>query len=167
IVFRYTVSNTGTGTERNVRIEEKLPEGLATDDGKNAIAMDVGDLPEGASKDVTVRVKAARGGTFGGEAVAGGGGKEVVSERVVTVVKAPKLEVSLRGPGSEYINKRATFVASVKNVGDAPARRTVVKIDAGGRADVLAAATSEEKSGGSFDKDANAPTGTISRSAAH
>jgi len=166
IPFRYIVSNTGVGTERNVRIEQKLPEGLTTEDGKNVVAVVVGDLPEGTSKDVTGRVKAVRGGTFGGEAVARGGGKEVVSERVVTVVKAPKLEVSLRGPGSEYINKRATFVASVKNVGDAPARRTVMKIDAGGRADVLAAATSEEKSGGSFDKDSAAPPGTISRSGA-
>ena len=169
IAIKYLVSNVGTGTERNVRIEEKLPDGLTTEDGRNSVAVDVGDLPEGKTKEVTVRVKAARAGTFTSEAVARGGGKEVISDRIAVAVHQPKLEVTLRGPGSEYLNKRSTYEAIVKNVGDAPARHVSVKLDTAGRAQIVSAATPEEKSGGSFDnKDStpdNRPAGTISRSA--
>src|SRR5437870_4649203 len=129
IAVKYMVSNIGSGTERNVRIEEKLPEGLTTEDGRNAVAVDVGDLPEGKTKEVTVRLKAAHAGTFSSEAVARGGGKEVVSDKVAVVVHQPKLEVTLRGPTSEYLNKRSIYSATVKNLGDAPARHVTVRLD--------------------------------------
>src|SRR5439155_287657 len=149
----------------------KLPDGLTTEDGRNAVAVDVGDLPEGKTKEVTVRVKAAHAGTFTSEATARGGGKEVVSDRVAIAVRQPKLEVTLRGPSSEYLNKRSTYEAIVKNLGDAPARHVTVRLDTAGRAQLLSAATPEEKSGGSFDNkdtvsDTNRPAGAISRSAA-
>jgi uncharacterized repeat protein (TIGR01451 family) len=175
VAVKYLVSNIGTGTERNVRIEEKLPDGLTTEDGRNTVAVDVGDLPEGKTKEVTVRVKAAHAGTFTSEAVArGAGGKEVISDKIDIAVRQPKLEVTLRGPSSEYLNKRSTYSAIVKNLGDAPARHVTVRLDTAGRAQLVSAATAEEKSGGSFDnKDTlvenradNRPPGTISRSAA-
>jgi len=171
IAVKYLVSNVGTGTERNVRIEEKLPDGLTTEDGRNAVAVDVGDLPEGKTKEVTVRVKAAHAGIFTSEAVARGGGKEVTSDKVAIAVRQPKLEVTLRGPSSEYLNKRSTYQAIVKNLGDAPARHVTVRLDTAGRALLLSAATPEEKSAGNSDNkdstpDTNRPAGTISRDAA-
>ena len=171
IAVKYMVSNIGSGTERNVRIEEKLPEGLTTEDGRNAVAVDIGDLPEGKTKEVTVRLKAAHAGTFTSEAIARGGGKEVVSDKIALAVHQPKLEITLRGPSTEYLNKRSTYQATVKNLGDAPARHVTVRLDTAGRAQLMSAATPEEKSGGNFDNedtvaDANRPPGTISRSAA-
>jgi len=171
VAIKYAVSNVGTGTERNVRIEEKLPEGLTTEDGRNAVAVDVGDLPEGKTKEVTVRVKAAHAGTFTSEAVARGGGKEVISDKVAIAVRQPKLEVTLRGPGNEFLNKRSTYQAIVKNLGDAPARHVMVRLDTAGRAQLVSAATPEEKTAGNSDNkdtppDANRPAGAISRSAA-
>src|SRR4051812_7907702 len=151
VAVKYMVSNIGTGTERNVRIEEKLPDGLTTEDGRNAVAVDVGDLPEGKTKEVTVRVKAAHAGSFTSEAVARGGGKEVLSDKIAIAVRQPKLEVILRGPGAEYLNKRSNYEAIVKNIGDAPARHVNVRLDTAGRAQLLSAVTAEEKSGGSFD----------------
>jgi len=173
IAVKYLVSNIGTGTERNVRIEEKLPDGLTTEDGRNAVAVDVGDLPEGKTKEVTVRVKAAHAGSFTSEAVARGGGKEVISDKLAITVRQPKLEVTLRGPNSEYLNKRSTYEAIVKNIGDAPARHVNVRLDTAGRAQLMSAVTTEEKTGGSFEnKDTpaetrvdNRPAGTISRTA--
>jgi uncharacterized repeat protein (TIGR01451 family) len=162
LVFRYTVSNVGTGAERNIRIEENLPEGLTTEDGKSVIAVDVGELAEGQSKEIPVRVKAAKAGRYQSNAVVRGGGtKEVTSEPVEVTVRQPKLEVAISGLASEYINKQSRYQVTVKNVGDAPARRTIARLDAGGRAELVTAATPEEKTGGSFDP--NAPNGTISR----
>src|SRR6185295_2697326 len=97
-------------------------------------------------------------------------GKEVISDKIAVAVHQPKLEVTLRGPGSEYLNKRSTYEAIVKNIGDAPARHVSVRLDTAGRAQLMSASTIEEKTGGSFDnKDTppdNRPAGTISRSAA-
>jgi uncharacterized repeat protein (TIGR01451 family) len=173
VVVKYTVSNIGTGTERNVRIEEKLPEGLTTEDGRNSVAVDVGDLAEGKSKEFPVRLKAARAGTFSSEASVRGGGKKVVSDKVDIIVHQPKLEVTLQGSSSEYLNKRSIYRAIVKNVGDASARHVMVRLDSGGRAEMVSAAPAEgvyEKPGDAVHDVINdinrtpAPAGTISRS---
>jgi len=172
VIVKYTVSNIGTGTERNVRIEEKLPEGLTTEDGRNSVAVDVGDLAEGKSKEFPVRLKAARAGTFTSEATARGGGKQVVSEKVGVTVHQPKLEVTLQGSSSEYLNKRSTYRAIVKNTGDAPARHVIVRLDSAGRAEMVSAAPAEgvyEKPRDAVhdvinDINRTAPAGTISRS---
>src|SRR5258706_5771101 len=39
IRYRYVVSNPGTGTEHDVTIEDALPEGLTTDDGKSLVSL--------------------------------------------------------------------------------------------------------------------------------
>jgi hypothetical protein len=43
IRYRYVISNVGTGTEKDLTIEDALPEGLATDDGKQTVSLRVGD----------------------------------------------------------------------------------------------------------------------------
>jgi uncharacterized repeat protein (TIGR01451 family) len=132
IRYRYVVSNTGTGTEHDVAIEDQLPEGVTTDEGKRTVSIRVGDLPQNASKEFTVRVKAAKTGQYASAAVARApGGSEARSEEVSTLVRQPKLDVVVNGPEKEYINKTATYTVTVKNNGDAPARRTVLGIDTG------------------------------------
>jgi uncharacterized repeat protein (TIGR01451 family) len=126
------VSNTGTGTEHGVTIEDQLPEGVTTDEGKRTVSINVGDLPQNASKEFTVRVKAAKTGQYASAAVARApGGGEAKSDEVSTMVHQPKLDVAVSGPEKEYINKTATYTVTVKNTGDAPARRTVLGIDTG------------------------------------
>jgi len=60
----------------------------------------------------------------------------VKSEEVSTLVRQPKLDVTVTGPEKEYINKTATYQVTVKNNGDAPARHAVLGIDAGSGATV-------------------------------
>jgi uncharacterized repeat protein (TIGR01451 family) len=137
IRYRYVVSNTGTGTEHDVTIEDALPEGVTTDDGRRAVSIRVGDVPQGQSKEFNVRVKAAKTGQYASAAVAKApGASEVRSEEVSTLVRQPKLDVAVSGPEKEYINKTATYTVTVKNNGDAPARRAVLGIDAGNGATV-------------------------------
>jgi len=59
------------------------------------------------------------------------GGSDARSEEVSTMVHQPKLDVVVNGPEKEYINKTATYTVTVKNNGDAPARRTILGIDTG------------------------------------
>jgi uncharacterized repeat protein (TIGR01451 family) len=140
IRYRYVVSNTGTGTEKDVTVEDVLPEGVTTEDGKNTVSLRVGDLPQGASKELNVRVRPARTGQFASRAVAKApGGVEVRSDEVSTLVRQPALDVQLAGPPTEYINKTATYTVTVKNTGDAAARKATVGLDAAGSGQVLTA----------------------------
>ncbi|HEY7117246.1 MAG TPA: CARDB domain-containing protein, partial [Tepidisphaeraceae bacterium] len=68
---------------------------------------------------------------------------------VSTLVHQPKLDVAVNGPDREYINKTATYSVTVKNTGDAPARRTVLGLDAGDTGSVMTAAVGGE--GGAAD----------------
>jgi uncharacterized repeat protein (TIGR01451 family) len=137
IKYRYVVSNTGTGTEHDVTIEDALPEGVTTDEGKRTVSIRVGELPQNTSKEFNVRVKAAKTGQYASGAVARApGGGEAKSEEVSTLVRQPKLDVVVNGPEKEYINKTATYTVTVKNNGDAPARRTILGIDTGNGATV-------------------------------
>src|SRR6266581_1166805 len=95
--YQIKVTNLTNATLSGVIVREKLPTDFAITraepQGKvdgDIHAFDVGDLPEGKTKEVTVRVKAAHAGTFTSEAVAHGGGKEVVSDRVAIAVRQPK-----------------------------------------------------------------------------
>jgi uncharacterized repeat protein (TIGR01451 family) len=113
-----------------------LPEGLATVDGRKAVAIDVGSLPEGQSRDYTVRLKAATVGEYSGHAAAHGTGTEAQSPEVATIVRAPKLTVVLTGPDAEYVGKAAAYDLVVTNIGDAPARDATVTATADGGAEL-------------------------------
>lgn len=144
IVYKYVVSNVGTGTERGVTVEDKLAEGLATDDGKETVVWQAGDLPAGASRERQVRVKPAKTGRYASAAVARSpAGGEAKSPETATVVRAPALEVSVSGPASEYVNQTANYTVTVKNTGDAAARRAVLIIDPGGRGAVATISPAE------------------------
>jgi uncharacterized repeat protein (TIGR01451 family) len=141
IRYRYVVSNVGTGTERDVTIEDALPEGLTTEDGKKTVSLRIGDLAQSTSKEIIVRVKPAGTGQYASAAVARApGGVEIRSQEVSTTVHQPKLDVTVDGPATEYLNKTATYTVHVKNTGDAPARRTSLGIDAGGKGEVATVA---------------------------
>jgi uncharacterized repeat protein (TIGR01451 family) len=132
IRYRYVISNVGTGTERDVVIEEALPEGLVTSDGQKTVKIMVGDLPQSHSRSFEARVKSDKTGTFSSAAVARApGGAEVRSETVTTKVQQPKLDVTISGPATEYLNKTAVYEVTVKNVGPVAAPRTALAIDAG------------------------------------
>ena len=140
IEVRYVVSNVGVGTETEVRIDEPLPDGLATEDGKRAVVIAVGDLPQQQRREYRVRLRAARTGEFTSKASARGFGTAAQSSDVVTAVHAPKLTVAMTGPESEYVGKAAGYELTVTNVGDAAARNATVTAAADGGAQVQFAA---------------------------
>lgn len=143
IDYRYVVSNVGVGTETEVRIDEPLPDGLTTEDGKRAVAIAVGELPQQQQREFRVKVRAARTGEFTGKATARGFGTAAQSADVPTAVHAPKLTVAMTGPESEYVGKSAGYELTVTNVGDAAARNAAVTAGADGGAQVAFAASAD------------------------
>jgi uncharacterized repeat protein (TIGR01451 family) len=140
IDIRYVVANVGVGTETDVRIEETLPEGLATEDGQRTVRIQVGDLPQDQGREFKVRLRAARTGEYASRASARGYGTAAQSVEVVTAVHAPKLTIAATGPESEYVGKAAGYDITVTNVGDAAARNTYLTASADGGAQVAWAA---------------------------
>jgi uncharacterized repeat protein (TIGR01451 family) len=130
--YRYTVRNPGTGTAENVRLEATLPEGLVTPDGKPNISMPVGDLAEGQSREVTVDLKATRVGRYAMRATARGGELEARSDELTTLVREPVLAIDVEAPEAAFVNEEVTFRVTVRNTGDAPARRAVLRLSTGG-----------------------------------
>lgn len=132
IVYQYTVTNAGTGTAHNVVLQANLPEGLSTADGQQrTLSANVGDLGQGQSKNVQARLRAAQPGSFATQAVAHSDAGDAQSQQITTQVNAPRLEVSITGPREEYLGQQPlTYQVTVKNIGQAPASQTRLRLGA-------------------------------------
>lgn len=130
LVYRYTISNTGTGTAHNVVFQENLPDGLQTTDGQRSFSINVGDLGQGQSKSVVAKLRAARPGQFTTRATVNSDAGQVETQQIATNVMAPRLQVTVSGPREEYLGQPLSYQVTVKNVGDAPAADTRVRLGA-------------------------------------
>lgn len=125
--YTITVSNPGVGVARGVKVQQALPQGLTTTDGRNAVAVNVGDLAAGASKSYTVSVKAAKTGAYSTKAsTSAEGGLAGESAEVKTAVKQPVLAITKAGTQKLFAGQRATYEITVTNKGDWVARGTVL-----------------------------------------
>ncbi len=117
-----TVYNVGSAQACNVRITDKLPEGLVTKDGKTEIDIFVGNMAVGTSKTFTVDLKALRRGEFSNTACVTAD-RNCYSQSTATVkVVAPELQLSAYAPMDGYICTTVPYEITVMNVGDSPAR---------------------------------------------
>lgn len=126
IRYTFTVRNSGDGPATNVRITDQLPDGLALEGGGRDIAIDVGTLGAGESRDYTVDATATRTGSFPSTAtVTADGGLEAEASCTV-MVRQPVLTIAKTGPADSFTGRSVTYQITVTNTGDAPARNAVV-----------------------------------------
>ena len=130
IVYRYTVTNTGTGTAHNVVLREDLPEQLQSPDGGHAVAMNIGDLGQGQSKTIAVHLKALQPGNFTSRAKVTSDAGEAQADQVATQVLAPRLAVTIVSPKEQFAGEEIAYRIDVKNLGDAPAAHTRLRVGA-------------------------------------
>ncbi len=126
IPYTLVVTNKGDGPATNVKINDPLPEGLTTEDGKTSIVIDAGDLGAGQSKKFTVNVKATRPGKFDNKATATADRGLTAAATCSTVVRQPVLAVKKTGRNEQYVGRPVVFEITVTNTGDAPARDTIL-----------------------------------------
>ena len=139
-----TISNPGDHAADGVKVTAALGAGLEVARGGGAI--DVGTLPPGESREVSVSCVARAAGVHKCDVTAeGDGGLRAVGTATVSVVQ-PKLDLEVAGPKLRYLDRKAVYTVKVTNPGDAPATDVVVShlvptgfkfaaADAGGRFD--------------------------------
>ena len=127
INVRYTVTNSGSGTARDITVSETLPSNLQTKDGR-PVRFKLSQLGAGKSHTFNVKMKATKTGTYAGAANAKASGNLTAnSERTTIAVKEPKLSITMKGPSRGFLGRNTTYDITVKNTGDAVAKRTRIE----------------------------------------
>jgi uncharacterized repeat protein (TIGR01451 family) len=123
--FTLTVSNPGDGVAEQVKIHAVLSEGLEHARGSK-VDFDIGPLPAGESRNVTVLCTTRVGGfqrcQARAEAEGGLSGKDQASVNVIV----PRLHLQMTGPKLRYLERKALYTLKVTNPGDAPATNVTV-----------------------------------------
>jgi len=127
IPIRYVVTNPGSGTTHNVKIMDSLPDGMETANGEKKVAIDVGHLPKGASKEFTIRARAQRTGKFTNRATAMADDGLTANASATTTVRQPVLTITKTGPKKLYLGRNFTYEVTVANRGDAVSDNTVLQ----------------------------------------
>ncbi len=126
IPMQITVTNSGTGVARNVKVRDALPAGLATLDNRTSVELDAGTLGAGQSKNFTITTKASKTGTYTNKATAAADGNLTAeSNQTSTVVRQPALAITCKAPNQVFIGREATFEFTVRSTGDVACNATV------------------------------------------
>jgi uncharacterized repeat protein (TIGR01451 family) len=127
LAYKFTVTNTGSGQAKNVKVESVLPEGLLTQDGKAAVAFDAGTLSAGESKEFAFIAKAGKTGAYAIKASAKADeGLASEAAAINTTVKEPVLQIAKTGPEKSFIGQPVAYEITVTNKGDAIARNVSI-----------------------------------------
>ncbi|HJX11473.1 MAG TPA: DUF11 domain-containing protein, partial [Candidatus Binatia bacterium] len=128
IPVRYVVTNTGTGSVKDVKITESLPGGLRTTDGKNDLIFDAGTLMAGQSRQFSAELRATKTGKYISTAVATSTtGTRAESPPTATNVGLPVLSIKKTGMETQYIGRPITYEITLSNNSDVPAKNTILE----------------------------------------
>jgi hypothetical protein len=130
IEVRYVVTNSGSGTARNVLVRAPLPTGLATRTGATTVAKKFERLGPGETEEFTALLKASRTGSFTHSATAiGSDGLRAESIAFEILVLQPVLAISQTGGDTLVLGEDLQFEIVVENVGDGVAAGTWIEED--------------------------------------
>jgi uncharacterized repeat protein (TIGR01451 family) len=121
VPLKISLTNSGTGTARNVTLEDMLPEGVTTADGKPNIYLTLGDLVAGETKNVELPLRLTRAGKFDNTAVATADDGLRAEATASMSVHQAVLELEKSGPKQQYVGVPYTYEIKVTNMGDADA----------------------------------------------
>ena len=113
------VTNMGTGTARNVRLEEDVPPNMRHASGSTMLERDIGDLAPGETYKLDIEFTAVSAGKVSNvlRAIAQNAATNESTSQIEVV--SPKLQIGLEGPKLRYLERQATYTASITNTGSA------------------------------------------------
>ena len=115
------VANQGTGTARNVRLEEDVPQNMRHASGAQVLGLPVGDLAPGESQKYSIELTAVSAGKVSNLLRAIADNATSNESAAAIEVVSPKLQIALEGPKLRYLERQATYTASITNTGTAMA----------------------------------------------
>lgn len=122
-LYRFTLSNPGTGVAENVKIELFPPGG-----GEQAVSSNpMGNLPPGESRTVEVELIARDAGKLSIKALASAAGGLATEATKDVFCRKPELSVDWRGPDMKYAGTDATYFFRVRNPGTAVAENVTIQ----------------------------------------
>ncbi len=127
IPVEIVVTNSGTGTARNVKLETSFSEGLQTSQGNGKLLIDIGTLEEKQSKRYLVKLRATEAGKYVSKAEVSASGLEDVSQKTIITAGKPVLALEKTGPKKQYVGRPLTYEITVSNKSNSPARNTVIE----------------------------------------
>jgi len=127
IPVKFVVTNSGSGSAQNVKIEDTLPAGLRTTEGRRKLVFDAGTLATGQSRQFSATLKASKTGKYANKAVASSAAGLKAESETTTVVRQPVLAISKAGPEKRYLGRSLAYEITVTNKGDALARNLIVE----------------------------------------
>ncbi len=112
------ISNPGTGTAANVKVEAIIPAGLEHARGERLL-MELGNLAPGENRPIRLALTAVAGGRQVIDVHASADNGLVQSAAAEVTVIAPSLAASIEGPSLRYLGRQATYILHVSNDGAA------------------------------------------------
>jgi uncharacterized repeat protein (TIGR01451 family) len=116
------ITNTGSGTAKDVRLEEDVPGIFRHLTGASALQQDVGDLAPGETLRFEIELTALAAGKANNIVRATSSNSALAESATPIEIKAPKLQMQLVGPKLRHLERPAPYEAVIENVGTALAR---------------------------------------------
>ncbi len=127
IPIEFDVTNTGTGSARNIKIKATFSEGLQTSEDRNELVVDVGTLAAGQSRRYSAKLRPEKAGKYVCTAVATAADLDDVSQKTTINVGQPVLVIKKTGPKKQYVGRSVTYEITVINKSNAIARNTIIE----------------------------------------
>lgn len=127
IPVKLKISNTGSGTARNVVVTDTLPNRLnAVNSPERMLRFNVGDLDEGQSKTLQFLATSAHTGTYTNTAKAVADGNLSATAADATIIRKSQLSLTKDATERQYAGRNVDYTITVKNDGDALAKNVVI-----------------------------------------
>jgi uncharacterized repeat protein (TIGR01451 family) len=116
------ITNTGSGTAKDVRLEEDVPGIFRHLTGASALQQDVGDLAPGETLRFEIELTALAAGKANNVVRATSANSATAESSTPIEIRAPKLQMQLVGPKLRHLERPAPYEAVIENIGTALAR---------------------------------------------
>lgn len=129
VPMQYMVRNVGSGNSKSFTVEEKLPEGLVTKDGKRTISFQVDEVGSDQPFTRDVVLTPEKGGTYKLRAQANLGENRALDtgDRELVILD-PELALHLDAPKQEFVGRTTDVRVTVENTSDDPARDVILTV---------------------------------------
>ena len=114
------VSNPGTGTVHDVKVEARISEGLEHGSRGERLVMEVGSIGAGETRTVRLGLASVKGGRQSISVAATSNSDAVATASCELNVVAPSLKIAADGPALRYKGRHAKYTLTVTNDGSVP-----------------------------------------------